>query len=79
MTSTQYATPNMTLDTPQQISAYRLLMLASALKLETKGIYPIKGCSAYAQIKKEFGLRGNKQKVLDQFNEMLVEAGIKQA
>jgi hypothetical protein len=54
-------------------------MLASALKLETKGIYPIKGCSAYAQLKKEFNLRGSKQKVLDQFNEMLVEVGIKQA
>jgi len=69
----------MTFNTPEQISAYRLLMLASALKLETKGIYPIKGCSAYAQIKKEFGLRGSKQKVLDQFNQMLVEANLKQA
>jgi len=69
----------MTFDTPELISGYRLLMLASALKLETKGIYPIKGCSAYAQIKKEFGLRGSKQKVLDQFNQMLVEANLKQA
>lgn len=69
----------MTLNTPNQIAAYRLLMLASALKLETKGIYPIRGCSAYAQIKKEFNLRGNKQKVLDQFNQILVEGGIKQA
>ena len=69
----------MTFNTPEQISGYRLLMLASALKLETKGIYPIKGCSAYAQLKKEFGLRGSKQKVLDQFNQILVEAGIKQA
>ena len=69
----------MTFNTPELISAYRLLMLASALKLETKGIYPIKGCSAYAQIKKEFGLRGSKQKVLDQFNQMLIEANIKQA
>ena len=69
----------MTFNTPEQISGYRLLMLASALKLETKGIYPIKGCSAYAQLKKEFGLRGSKQKVLDQFNQMLIEAGIKQA
>ena len=70
---------SLTFNTPEQISAYRLLMLASALKLETKRIYPIRGCSAYAQIKKEFGLRGNKQKVLDQFNQILVEMGIKQA
>lgn len=69
----------MTFNTPEAISAYRLLMLASALKLETKGIYPIKGCSAYAQIKKEFALKGNKLKVLSQFDCMLIEAGIKQA
>jgi hypothetical protein len=70
---------SISLDKPEEISAYRLLMLASALKLETKGIYPIKGCSAYAQIKKEFGLRGNRLKVLSQFDCMLIEAGIKQA
>jgi hypothetical protein len=70
---------SISLTTPEQISAYRLLMLASALKLETKGLYPIKGCSAYATIKRQFGLRGSKQKVLDQFNQLLVEAGIKQA
>ena len=69
----------MTFNTPEAISAYRLLMLASALKLETKGIYSIKGCSAYAQIKKEFALKGSKVKVLSQFDEMLIEAGIKQA
>ncbi len=53
-------------------------MLASALKLETKGIYPIKGCSAYAQIKKEFDLKGSKVKVLSQFDCMLIDAGLKQ-
>ena len=70
---------SITFSTPEAISAYRLLMLASALKLETKGIYPIKGCSAYARIKKEFALKGSKVKVLSQFDEMLIEAGIKQA
>jgi hypothetical protein len=68
----------MTFNTPEAISAYRLLMLASALKLETKGIYPIKGCSAYAQIKKEFDLKGSKVKVLSQFDCMLIDAGLKQ-
>lgn len=72
-------TDSISLTTPAQISAYRLLMLASALKLETKGIYPIIGKrTAYTVIKKEFNLRGNKQKVLDQFNALLVESGIKQ-
>ena len=68
----------MIFDTPETISAYRLLMLASALKLETKGIYPIKGRSAYAQIKKEFDLKGSKVKVLSQFDCMLIDAGLKQ-
>lgn len=69
----------MTFDTPELISGYRLLMLASALKLETKDIFPIRGSrTAYTVIKKEFGLKGSKQKVLDQFNALLVEAGIKQ-
>lgn len=69
---------SMSFNTPEMIAGYRLLMLASALKLETKGIYPIKGCSAYATIKKEFDLKGNKQRVLDQFNCILIDAGIKQ-
>lgn len=68
----------MTFNTPEAISAYRLLMLASALKLETKGIYPIKGCSAYATIKKEFDLKGSKLKVLSQFDCILIDAGLKQ-
>jgi hypothetical protein len=67
----------MTFDTPEAISAYRLLMLASKLKLETKGL-KCSGKSAYSIIKREFDLKGNKQKVLSQFDEMLIEAGLKQ-
>jgi hypothetical protein len=67
----------MTFDTPELIEGYRLLVLASKLKLETKGLKMSRGPSAYTLIKKEFNLKGNKQSVLDQFNAMLVEAGIK--
>jgi hypothetical protein len=67
----------MTFDTPEAISAYRLLVLASKLKLETKGL-KCSGKSAYSIIKKEFALKGNKQKVLSQFDELLIEAGLKQ-
>lgn len=67
----------MTFDTPELIEGYRLLMLASKLKLEIKGLKMSRGPSAYTLIKKEFNLKGNKQSVLDQFNAMLVEAGIK--
>ncbi len=47
---------------------YRLLALRSALKLEILGMKRSKGPSVYAIIKEEFGFRGSKQKVLDQFN-----------
>jgi hypothetical protein len=70
---------NMIFDTPELIEGYRLLVLASKLKLETKGLKMSRGPSAYTLIKKEFGLKGNKLNVLHQFNTMLVEAGIKQA
>ena len=68
----------MTFDTPELINGYRLLVLASRLKLETKGLKASRGPSAYTIIKGEFGLRGTKEKVLQQFNQLLVEAGIKQ-
>lgn len=69
----------MTFDTPELINGYRLLVLASRLKLETKGLKVSRGPSAYSIIKAEFGLRGTKEKVLQQFNQLLVEAGIKQS
>ena len=44
----------------------RLLVLKSALKLEISGLRR-RGRSAYSIIKSEFNLKGNKQKVYDQF------------
>ena len=46
---------------------YRLLALKHALKLEILGMKRSRGPSAYTIIKREFGFRGNKRKVLDQF------------
>jgi hypothetical protein len=57
------------------VQAARLLVLKSALKLEIKGLGR-RGRSAYSIIKGEFGLRGNKQKVLEQFEKLLREKGI---
>lgn len=66
------------IDTPEKIQGYRLIVLASALKLETKGLYASRGRSAYTIIKKEFGLKGSKERVLEQFENLLIEAGIKE-
>ena len=64
------------LDTPEQIQAARLLVLRQGLTLETKGLRLSRGRTAYSIIKEEFGFKGNKIKVLEQFEEMLEDLGI---
>jgi len=51
---------------------FRLLTLRSALRLEVQGMKR-RGRSAYAIVKEEFGLKGNKQKVLDALNKIIHE------
>mgnify|MGYP006148082097 CR=1 FL=1 len=58
------------LDTPNQIAHFRAKVLLRGLKLETLGMTK-RGQSCYAIIKQEYGLRGSKQKVYDQFKIML--------
>ena len=65
------------LDTPEQIQMARYLTLRSGLKLELKGLRMTRGVSCYKIIKDTFGLKGSKQKVLDQFEDLLREAGVK--
>ena len=54
------------LDTPEDINMFRMLSLKGALGLEVKGMKR-RGRSAYSIVKEEFGLKGNKQRVLEQF------------
>jgi len=62
------------IDTPEGIRAYRLLALRAALGLEVKGM---RGrFSAYAIIKKEFGLKGTKAKVYELFEALLQDMWI---
>ena len=65
----------MILNTPNQIDAFRLLPLRGALRLEVMGMKR-HGRSAYAIVKEEFDLKGSKQKVFDQFTEILQENDI---
>jgi hypothetical protein len=55
---------------PNNINKFRLLTLQSALKLEVLGMSR-RGRSAYSIIKQEFGLKGSKAKVLEQFSRMI--------
>ena len=55
----------------ENIKRYRLFVLKSALELEIKTEMKVaRGQTAYTRIKNEFNLKGNRQKVLDQFIKM---------
>jgi hypothetical protein len=57
--------------TGDAITLYRQRVLLSALKLECKGMKR-NGPSVYSIIKREYNLKGTKQKVLEQFESMIV-------
>ena len=56
-----------------QITNYRHKVLLSGLKLELDGMSLTRGRSCYSIIKKELGLKGNRQKVLIQFKKIIEE------
>ena len=64
------------LDKPEQIQMARYLTMRSGLKLEIQGMRLTRGVSCYKLIKDTFGLKGSKQKVLDQFEDLLRKAGV---
>ena len=53
------------------VELYRWQVLKQALKMEISGMKR-RGKSAYSIIKEEFNLKGNKQKVLKQLEEILM-------
>lgn len=57
----------------ENIKAFRILTMRSALRLEVKGMKASRNVNAYMLAKKEFGFKGNKQKVLDQLNTWIEE------
>jgi len=71
---------NSTMIEGDDIALFQLMALESSLLLETKGIRFGRGRSVYALIKKRYGFKGTKIRVLEQFNTMLnalrVERGL---
>ena len=67
------------IDTPDGIEAYRLLALRGALNLEILGMRRSHGQSVATIIKREFGLKGNNAKVLEQYEAILREKGVLRA
>ena len=60
-------------DTPQKIELYRMHVLHKMLKLELVGIKMNRGGqpTAYSVIKREFNLKGDRQKVYDTMTEII--------
>ena len=57
-------------DTPEGIEFVRLCARRGALRLEIRGLRR-SGRSAYAICKEVYGLKGSREKVLDQLNKMI--------
>ena len=62
---------DMILTEPTQIERFRYLTLLRGLKLELSGLKMSRGRSCYSIIKGEFDLKGGKQKVYDQFKQLI--------
>ena len=68
---------NIMLDKPEEIAVARLLTLRQGLKMEMIGLrLTSKAPTCYSIIKKEFGFKGNKAKVLQQLENFLEEIGL---
>ena len=66
-----------TVITGEQIPVFRMKMLHTGLKSEIRGFrLTSKAPTCYSIIKREYGLKGNKQKVLDQYEQILKDAGV---
>ena len=57
-------------DTPYKLDLLKLLYLRRNLRLEVVGLKG-RGRTAYSVLKQELGIKGNRQKVLDQVNQMI--------
>lgn len=56
---------------PDGVKLYRLLTIKSGMELEFKGIrLTRKAPSCFTIVRREFGLKGNKRKLYEQFCEM---------
>lgn len=62
-------------DTPETISAFQMLAIRGRLKMELKGL-KFRGGSTFSYVKAKFGLKGNKESVLFQYENLLRGRGI---
>jgi len=61
-----------TIDGPDDMKLFRVLVLRTGLALEVKGIrLSRRARSCYATVKEEFGIKGNKKRVLEQLDDLI--------
>ena len=67
----------MIIDNPNHIQLYKMMAQKQALKLEIYGM-KTRGRSAYVLIKEMYGLKGSKQRVLEQFTKIIEDIKVKE-
>ena len=77
MAITMHASGAITVEGTEAMKLYRMLTIRSGLSLELKGMRLSRGRSCYSIAKAEFGLRGNKAKVLAAFSKLCDEQNAK--
>ena len=65
----------MMIDNPE---LFQMIVRKQALKLEIYGMKRSRGRSAYSLIKDIYGLKGSKQRVLEQFTKIIEDIKIKE-
>jgi len=61
-------------DGPKAVNFFRMNALLSGMRLELRsGMKLSRGPSCFTRVKKEYGLKGNKQKLIEQFENLVAE------
>lgn len=61
-------------DGPKAVNFFRMTTLLQGMKFELKtGMRMTRGPSCFTRVKQEYGLKGNKQKLIDQFEKLVAE------
>ena len=68
----------MIIDNPSHIELYQMMVQKQALKLEIYGMKLSRGRTVYSLIKEMYGLKGSKQRVLEQFTKIIEDIKVKE-
>ena len=68
----------MVITNPNHIELYQMMVQKQALKLEIYGMKLSRGRTVYSLIKEMYGLKGSKQRVLEQFTKIIEDIKIKE-